>query len=68
MTDAPIEREAWRDPIVAEVRRAREALFAAAGYDIRELCRRMREEQATSAHRVVTRTLRSTSGQPGEAA
>ena len=26
----------WQDPIVAEVRAAREALFAAAGYDIRE--------------------------------
>ena len=68
MTDAPIEREPWRDPIVAEVRRTREALFAAAGYDIRELFRRLREEQATSAHRVVTRAPRSTSGKPGEAA
>ena len=68
MTDAPIEREPWRDPIVAEVRRAREALFAAAGYDIRELFRRLREEQATSAHRIVTRVPRSTSGKPGEAA
>ena len=68
MTDVPIERELWRDPIVAEVRRAREALFVAARYDIRELCRRLREEQATSGHRVVTRAPRSTSGKPGEAA
>ena len=68
MTDASVEREPWHDPIVAEVRRAREALFAAAGYDIRELCRRLREEQATSGHRVVTRVLRSSSGKPGEAA
>lgn len=65
MTDGPIDRERWRDPIVAEVRRAREALFAAAGYDIREFCRRMRERQSTSGHRVVTR---ETSGRPGEAA
>ena len=61
MTDAQSEEERWRDPIVAEVRRAREALFAAAGYDIREFCRRMRERQATSGHRVVTR---DTSGKP----
>ena len=45
----------WHDPIVAEVRAAREALFAAAGYDIREFCRRARAAQATSGHPVVTR-------------
>jgi hypothetical protein len=61
MTDAQSDKERWRDPIVTEVRRAREALFAAAGYDIREFCRRMRERQATSGHRVVTR---DTPGKP----
>lgn len=68
MTDESTERAPWRDPIVAEVRRAREALFAAAGYNIRELCRRLREKQAASGHRVVTRAPRGTSGKPGEAA
>lgn len=34
------------DPIVAEVRSAREALFAAAGFDLEEFCRQMRERQA----------------------
>jgi hypothetical protein len=65
MTDASSEPQRWHDPIVAEVRCAREALFAAAGYDLREFCRRMREKQATSGHRVVTR---DTPGRPGEAA
>lgn len=50
------------DPIVAEVREAREALFAAAGYDIHEFCRRLADKQATSGHRVVKR------GTSGEAA
>ncbi len=60
MLETANEREPWHDPIVAEVRRVREALFAAAGYDIREYCRRLREEQPTSGHPVVTRARRST--------
>jgi hypothetical protein len=47
--------EPWKDPIVAEVRRHREALFAEAGYDLRELCRRLRERQEVSGHRVLKR-------------
>jgi hypothetical protein len=45
----------WQDPIVAEVRAAREALFAAAGRDIREFVRRARAAQAKSRHPVVSR-------------
>lgn len=33
MTEETAEMEPWRDPIVAEVRKVREALFAAAGRD-----------------------------------
>jgi len=58
----------WRDPIVAEVRRIREQLFAAAGRDIHEFCRRLREKQAASGHQVVTRGPREPAGIPGEAA
>lgn len=50
------ERKAGKppqDPIVAEVRQAREALFAEAGYDIHEFCRRLSEKQAASGHPVV---------------
>lgn len=47
--------EAWHDPIVAEVRQAREALFAEAHYDIHEFCRRLSDRQAISGHTVVQR-------------
>ena len=47
--------EAWHDPIVAEVRQARETLFAEANYDIHEFCRRLSARQATSGHSVVKR-------------
>jgi len=46
---------AWEDPIVAEVRAVRSALYAAAGDDIREYCRRARERQSLSGRPVVTR-------------
>jgi hypothetical protein len=38
------------DPIVAEVRAARIVLFAAAGNDIQEFCRRARARQTASGH------------------
>ena len=47
MTEAGRE-QIWRDPIVAETRRVREELFAAAGRDIHEFCRRLRDKQAAS--------------------
>jgi len=68
MAEIPNQQEPWRDPLVAEVRRVRQALFAAAGYDIREFCRRLREEQAASGHQVVTRAPRRESSKAGEAA
>ena len=49
----------WDDPIVAEVRAARSVLFAAAGNDIRELCRCAREQQAVSGHVIVVRGSQS---------
>lgn len=48
--------EPWRDPIVAEVRQVREELFAAAGYHVQELCRRLRERGETSGHPVIRDT------------
>jgi len=51
--DSPVE--VWRDPIVAEVRQVREALFAEANYDIREFCRRLSERQLASGHTIVKR-------------
>jgi len=47
--------EIWRDPIVAEVRKVREALFAESNYDIHEFCRRLADRQANSGHPIVKR-------------
>jgi hypothetical protein len=69
MTEAGREQlQVWRDPIVAEVRRVREELFAAAGHDIHEFCRRLREKQDASGHRVVTRAASAKPDTPGETA
>jgi len=67
MTEGAEHAQAGRDPIVSEVRRVREQLFAAAGYDIREFCRRLREKQSASGHPVVTREP-GEPDTPGEAA
>ncbi len=48
------EQARWQDPIVAEVRKAREELFAAAGYDLDEFCRQLRQRQHEGGRRVVS--------------
>jgi len=53
MTDEREPEKLPQDPIVAEVRQTREALFADAGYDIHEFCRRLSEKQGSSGHPVV---------------
>jgi hypothetical protein len=47
------------DPIVAEVRKARESLYAEAGYDLYELSRRLRKKQELSGRQIVSRSPRS---------
>ena len=59
MNEDNTSAEVWNDPIVAEVRQARESLFAEANYDIYEFCRRLSKKQATSGHRVVKRGSKS---------
>jgi len=59
MNDVHEQDRAWQDPIVAEVRAVRSTLFAASGNDIREFCRRLREEQPVSGHVIVTRASQS---------
>jgi hypothetical protein len=56
------EHERWEDPIVAEVRKVRETLFAAAGYDLDEFCRQMRRQQQKEGRQVVTRPPRKPPG------
>jgi hypothetical protein len=54
MPEPEQDMKPWEDPIVAEVRSAREALLAASAYDLEELCRRLRQEQQAGGRTVVT--------------
>jgi hypothetical protein len=63
--EAPIP--AWDDPIVAEVRRAREALFAAADHDLDKLCDHLRAEEGRSGHRVVRHAPQTQEERPNAA-
>ena len=54
MNDLNDREEPWEDAIVTEVRAARIALLAAAGYDLDKLADRLREEQLSSGRSVVT--------------
>ena len=41
------------DPIVAEVRAIRDELAAQCGYDLKEICRQLRQQQASSGRQYV---------------
>ena len=58
MTRPLPKNERWEDPIVAEVRKAREEIFAAAGYDLGELVRQLNERQVREGRQVITRAAR----------
>ena len=66
MTKPLAEMERWEDPIVAEVRATREKLFAAAGYDLNEFCRRLNEQQQREGRRTVNRSPRVAKGSPAK--
>ena len=68
MNDGSEKEAPWVDPIVAEVRAARLALWAAAGYDLERLAERLRQEQASSGRRVMTFPPRAPVPTTGEAA
>ncbi len=68
MAEGLDERPVWDDRIVREVRRVREALFAAAGFNLEELCRRLRAEQGEGGRPVVSRPSRPPEEGTGEAA
>jgi hypothetical protein len=59
---------AWEDPIVKEVRAAREALLVQLGHDLGALGRYLKDEQRTSGHEVVSLPARAAKGRSGEAA
>ena len=48
----------WTDPVVAEVRAAREALFAESGHDLVKLVERLRQNQMKAGHKTVIRPPR----------
>ena len=58
----------WRDPIVAEVRAAREALLAEADYDLHTLCERLRHRQLVEGRTEVSRAPRPPATAPGRPA
>lgn len=43
----------WEDPVVAEVRRARDLLFASADDDLDKLCELLRDSERESEERLV---------------
>ncbi len=51
----------WKDPIVEEVRQARERHAARFDYDLAAICQDLREHQAGSGHRVVRRDPKTSS-------
>jgi len=55
MTRPLSEAERWEDPIVAEVRKVREELFAAAGCDLEEFCRQLNEQQEREGRHALAR-------------
>jgi hypothetical protein len=54
MTKADDMNQPWIDPIVEEVRDARERLLAASDYDLEKLAAHLRERQQASGREAVT--------------
>lgn len=54
MVNPQRDERPWTDEIVAEVRSARERLFAACDYDLEKLAERLRQDQEGSGRVVVT--------------
>jgi hypothetical protein len=67
VNDTKQQEPPWEDAIVAEVRKARVSLLAAAGNDLETLAARLRREQAIAGHRVVTFPPRVPAPTSGEA-
>lgn len=61
-------KEPWVDPVVAEVRAAREALLVEVDYDLHRLCEMLRAHQIQAGRRVSSREPRRITRLSGEAA
>ena len=58
----------WVDPIVAEVRAARERIVAAVGGDLHALCEQLRARQAAAGRIPIQRAPRPPRSKTGQAA
>ena len=56
----------WSDPIVDEVRRARDAYAARFHYDLRAIYRDLKEQEKHSGRKVVSYANRSAGGEPAK--
>jgi hypothetical protein len=64
MAQAKHTGAAWKDPIVEEVRAAREVLFAACEYDLEALATRLREAEIRQGRASVSYSKRKPSETP----
>lgn len=53
--------QVWTDPIVAEIRVARETLLSESGNDLAALVARLRSDQERAGHQTITRPPRPVS-------
>jgi hypothetical protein len=57
----------WSDPIVDEVRRARDAYAARFNYDLRAIYRDLKDQEKRSGRKVVSYAESSTEAEPNKA-
>jgi hypothetical protein len=57
----------WSDPIVDEVRRARDAYAARFNYDLRAIYRDLKDQEKQSGRKIVSYAKSSTGVEPNEA-
>ena len=50
-----LRHERWEDPIVAEVRKAREKIFASAGYDLDQLGEQLNDQMKREGRAAISR-------------
>jgi len=66
MAQAKRGESVWKDPIVEEVRAAREELFAACEYDLDKLVARLREAELQHTRASVSYSKRAPSEEPAQ--
>jgi hypothetical protein len=54
----------WQDPIVEEIRQYREQYAARFNFDLKSICRDLREQQKKGDHKLVSRPPKSVETHP----